>query len=76
MSPPDPGLGSTKLGAGSIVIVYVPRACTKKNLESISPMILILGHIFLVFGQFGFFGSFLAIFNPLQYLTLSLGSPY
>ena len=63
-------------GPGQIVIVYVPRACTKKNLESISPMILILGHIFLVFGQFVFFGSFLAIFDPLRYLILSFGSPY
>ena len=39
-------------GPGQIVIVYVPRACTKKNLESISPIILVLGHIFLVFGHF------------------------
>ena len=37
---------------GQIVIVYVPRACTKQNLESISPIILILGHISLVFGLF------------------------
>ena len=35
-----------------IVIVYVPRASTKKNLESIPPIILVLGHIFLVFGHF------------------------
>ena len=37
---------------GQIVIVYVLRACTKKNLESISPIILVLGHILLVFGHF------------------------
>ena len=35
-----------------IVIVNVPRAFTKKNLESIPPIILVLGHIFLVFGHF------------------------
>ena len=52
MSPPDPGPGYAKLGAGSMVIVYVPRACAKKNLESIPPIILVLGHIFLVFGHF------------------------
>ena len=39
-------------GSDQIVIVYVPRACTKKNLESIPPIILVLGHIFLVFGHF------------------------
>ena len=43
---------------GQIVIVYVPRAFTKKNLESISPKILVLGHILLVFGFFGVFGFF------------------
>ena len=37
---------------GQIVIVYVPTACTKQNLESISPIILVFGHIFLFFGQF------------------------
>ena len=52
MSPPDPGPGYAKLGTGSMVIVYVPRACAKKNLESISPIILVLGHIFLVLGHF------------------------
>ena len=50
--PPDPGLGYTKLGAGSMVIVYVPRACAKKNLESISPIILVLADILLFFGHF------------------------
>ncbi len=39
-------------GPGQIVIVYDPRACTKQNLESISPIILVMGHIFLVFGHF------------------------
>ena len=39
-------------GPGQIVIVYVPRACTKKNPESISPIVLILGHILPVFGHF------------------------
>ena len=39
-------------GPGQIVIVYVPTACTKQNLESISPIILVFGHIFLFFGQF------------------------
>ena len=42
-------------GPGQIVIVYVPSACNKKNLESISPKILVLGHILLVFGYFGVF---------------------
>ena len=45
-------------GSDQNVIVYVPRACTKKNLESIPPMILVSGHIFLVFGHFGVFGFF------------------
>ena len=35
-----------------IFIEYVSRACTKKNLESIPPMILLLGHIFLYLGHF------------------------
>ena len=39
-------------GLDQIVIVHVPRASTKKNLESISSIILVLGHIFLVFGHF------------------------
>ena len=39
-------------GPDQIVIVYVPRARTKKNLESFSPIILVLGHILLVFGHF------------------------
>ncbi len=39
-------------GPGQIVIVYVPRACIKQNLKSITPKILVLGHIFLVFGHF------------------------
>ena len=39
-------------GPGQIVIVYVPRASTTKIFESISPIILVLGHIFLVFGHF------------------------
>ena len=46
-------------GSDQIVIVYIPRACTEKNLESIPPMILVLRHIFLVFGVFfGVFGFF------------------
>ena len=48
-------------GLDQIVIVHVPRACTKKNLESISPMILVLGHIFLVFGHFE---PIQAVFEP------------
>ena len=39
-------------GLDQIVISYVPRASTKKNLESISPIVLVLGYIFLVFGHF------------------------
>ena len=39
-------------GPGQIVSVYGSRACTKKNLESISPIILVIGHILLVFGHF------------------------
>ena len=46
---------------GQIVIVYVPRACTKKTLESISPIIVVLGHILLVFGPFE---PILALFEP------------
>ena len=45
-------------GPGQILIVYVPRALNKKNLESISPKILVLGHISLVFGFFSVFGFF------------------
>ena len=52
MSPPDPGPGYVKLGLDQIVIVYVPRAGTKKNLKSIPPIILVLRHIFLVFAHF------------------------
>ena len=40
------------LGPDQIVMVYVPRACIKKNLESNPPIILVLGHVFLVFGHF------------------------
>ena len=47
---------------GQIVIVHVPRACTKKNLESISPIILVLGHILLVIGHFE---PLQALFEPL-----------
>ena len=39
-------------GPDQIVIVYVPRASTKKNLGNDPPIILVLGHIFLVFGHF------------------------
>ena len=39
-------------GSDQIVIVNVPRAFTNKNLESIPPMILVLGHILLVVGHF------------------------
>ena len=52
MSPPDPGQSYGKLGPDQIVIVYVSRACTMKNLESNPPIILVLGHILLVFGHF------------------------
>jgi len=52
LSPPDPGPGYGKLGPDQIVIVYVPSACAKKNLESISPIILVLGLILLVFSNF------------------------
>ena len=48
-------------GSGQIVIVYVPRAFTKKNLESISPKILVFGHILLVFGHFE---PIQAVFEP------------
>ena len=48
-------------GLDQIVIVYVPRACTMKNLESNPPIILVLGHIFLFFGHFE---SFQALFEP------------
>ena len=39
-------------GPDQIVIVYVSRVRSKKNFESIPPKILVLGHIFLVFGHF------------------------
>ena len=39
-------------GLNQIVIVYVPGAHSEKNLESNPPIILVLGHIFLVFGHF------------------------
>ena len=52
MGPADPGPAYVRLGADQIVVVYVPRACTKKNLESFPPIILVLGHIFLVFDHF------------------------
>ena len=52
MSPPDPGPSFVKLGPDQIVIEYVPRDYTKKNLESNPPIILVLGHVFLVFGHF------------------------
>ena len=48
-------------GPDQIVIVYVPRACTMKNLESNPPIILVLGHIFLFFGHFE---PFQALFEP------------
>ena len=48
-------------GPGQIVIVDVPRGCTKKNLESISPIILVFGHILLVFGHFE---PIQAVFEP------------
>ena len=40
-------------GPDQIVIVHVPKACPMKNLESIPPIILVLGHIFLFFAHFG-----------------------
>ena len=61
MSPPDPGPSYGKLGPDQIVIVYVSRACTKKNLESISPIILVLAHILLVFVHFQ---PIQAVFEP------------
>ena len=48
-------------GPDQIVIVYVPRACTKKNFESEPPIILVLGHIFLFFGPFE---ALQALFEP------------
>ena len=63
-------------GLDQIVIVYIPRACTKKNLESIPPMILVLRHIFLVFGVFLAFLAFFRLFGvpwgPLEPTTLKL----
>ena len=48
-------------GPDQIVIIYVPRAYTKKNLENIPPIILFLGHIFLVFGYFWRFWPYEAV---------------
>ena len=39
-------------GSDQNVIVYTSRACAKKKRGSISPIILLLGHILLVFGHF------------------------
>ena len=39
-------------GSNQIVIVYVPRARSKKNLESIPPIVIVWGHTFPVFGRF------------------------
>ena len=58
MSPPTQARAMLSWESDQIVIVYVPRAFTKKNLESTSPKILVLGHILLVFGFFGVFGFF------------------
>ena len=48
-------------GPDQIVIVYVPRASTKKNFESDPPIILVMGHIFLFFGPFE---ALQALFEP------------
>ena len=48
-------------GLDQIVIVYVPRASDKKNLESSLPIILVLRHIFL---DFGHFEPIQALFEP------------
>ena len=48
-------------GPGQIVIVYVLRVCAKNKFESISPIILYLGHIFLVFDHFELIQ---AVFEP------------
>ena len=45
-----------------ILNVYVPRACNEKNLKSIPPIILVLGHIFVAFGHFE---PIQALFEPL-----------
>ena len=50
-------------GPDQNVIVYTPRACIKKNLESIPPIILVLRHILLVFGHFE---PIQALFEPPQ----------
>ena len=75
MSPPDPGPGYVKLGPDQVVIVSVLRDCTKKNLESNSPIILVLGHIWLVFGHFE---PIQALFEPPNpgpgYAKLGVGS--
>ena len=63
-------------GSDQIVIVYISRACTEKNLESIPPMILVLRHIFLVFGFFLAFWAFFRLFGvpwgPPEPATLEL----
>ena len=48
-------------GPDQIVVVHAPRASTKKNLESKPPIILVLGHILLVFGHFE---PIQAVFEP------------
>ncbi len=48
-------------GPDQIVIVYVSRASDEKNLESILPIILVSGHIFL---DFGHFKPIQALFEP------------
>ena len=61
MSPSDPGLAMLSRGSDQIVIVYDPRACAKKNLEIISPIIQVLGLILLVFSHFE---PIRAVFEP------------
>ena len=61
-------------GPGQIVIIYVPRACTKKNLESITPIFLVSGHILLVFVFWALFWPFLTPFMPTSELKVPIGT--
>ena len=51
-------------GSGHFVIVYVPKAQSKKRLERISCITLVFGEIYLVFGHFDLFHALLEPPDP------------
>ena len=46
-------------GSGHFVVLYLPRAQSKKLSEITSRVTLVLGEIFLLFGHFGLFWALL-----------------